>query len=50
MEVCNTSSKFVTNIYNYIDSLPSIGDADIEETKEELIQTLKKKFDVTFRQ
>lgn len=32
VEVCNTSSKFVTNIYNYIDSLPSIGDADIEES------------------
>ena len=32
VEVCNKSSKFVTNIYNYIDSLPSIGDADIEES------------------
>lgn len=32
VEVCNTSSKFVTNIYNYIDSLPSIDVADVEES------------------
>lgn len=32
VEVCNTSSKFVTNIYNYIVSLPSIDDTDIEES------------------
>lgn len=32
VEVCNTSSKFVTSIYNYIDSLPSIDDTDIEES------------------
>ena len=32
MEVCNTSSKFVTNIYNYIDSLPSVDVTDVEES------------------
>lgn len=32
VEVCNTSSKFVTNIYCYIDSLPNIDDTDIEES------------------
>lgn len=32
VEVCNTSSKFVANIYNYIDSLPSIDDTDMEES------------------
>lgn len=32
VEVCNTSSKFVINIYNYIVSLPSIDDTDIEES------------------
>ena len=32
VEVCNKSSKFVTNIYNYIDSLPNIVDTDIEES------------------
>lgn len=31
-EVCNTSSKFVTNIYNYIDSLPSVDVTDVEES------------------
>ena len=31
-EVCNISSKFVTNIYNYIDSLPNVEDTDIEES------------------
>lgn len=32
VEVCNTSSKFVTNIYNYIDSLPSTDVTDVEES------------------
>lgn len=32
VEVCNTSSKFVTNIYNYIDSLPSVDVTDVEES------------------
>ena len=32
VEVCNTSSKFVTNIYNYIDSLPSIDVTEVEES------------------
>lgn len=32
VEVCSTSSKFVTNIYNHIVSLPSIDDTDIEES------------------
>lgn len=32
VEVCNTSSKFVTNIYNYIDSLPNIIVTDVEES------------------
>lgn len=32
VEVCNTSSKFVTNIYNYIDSLPIVDVTDIEES------------------
>lgn len=31
-EVCNTSSKFATNIYNYIDSLPSLTISDVEES------------------
>lgn len=31
-EVCDTSSKFVTNIYNYIDSLPSVDVTDVEES------------------
>lgn len=32
VEVCNTSSKFATNIYNYIDSLPSVDVTDVEES------------------
>ena len=31
-EVCNTSSKFTANIYNYIDSLPSLTISDVEES------------------
>lgn len=30
--ICNTSSKFVTNIYSYIESLPSIDVTDVEES------------------
>lgn len=30
--ICNTSSKFVTNIYNYIASLPSIDATNVEES------------------
>lgn len=31
-EVCDTSSKFATNIYNYIDSLPSLNISDVEDS------------------
>lgn len=31
-EVCDTSSKFATNIYNYIDSLPSLTISDVEDS------------------
>lgn len=38
------------DLVQYLKTLNKLGSGDIEETKEELIQTLKKKFDVTFRQ
>lgn len=38
------------NLVQYLNTLNKLGSGDIEETKEELNQTLKKKFDATFRQ